>query len=99
MKKYFLDLVLPRLRSIHLLLILILLPGLSTVVRADAGGSISGTVKDPSGAVIPKATVTATNIDTGVAQVGATNDSGVYSFPALPVGHYNLDVTAAGFRP
>jgi hypothetical protein len=99
MKKSFLDLVLPRVRSIQLLLIVILLPGLPTVARADGGGTISGTVKDPSGAVIPKAAITAINSDTGVQRLVATNDSGVYSFPDLPVGSYNLDVTAAGFRP
>jgi hypothetical protein len=66
---------------------------------AAAGGSISGTVKDPSGAVVPKATVTATNTDTGVRQVVATNDAGAYSFPGLPVGHYDVDITVTGFRP
>ena len=90
---------LPCVRSIHLLLILILLLGLSTVTRATVGGAISGTVKDSSGAVVPKATVTATNTDTGVRQVVATNDTGSYSFPSLPVGHYDLDITVAGFRP
>ena len=99
LKEYFLGLVLPRPRSIHLLLILLLLAGLPTVARADIGGSISGTVKDPSGSVIPKATITATNSDTGVQQLVATNDSGVYSFPDLPVGHYNLEISATGFRP
>jgi hypothetical protein len=49
--------------------------------------------------VIPKATVTATNTDTAVQQIVVTNDTGAYSFPTLPVGHYNLDVAAAGFRP
>ena len=62
MKEYISGWMLPRPRSIHSLLILILLSGLPTVARADGGGSIAGTVKDPSGGVVPKATITATNI-------------------------------------
>ncbi len=86
-------------RSTCLLVMVVTLLGLPRVTRAAVGGSISGTVKDPSGAVVPKATVTATNTDTGVRQVVTTNDAGVYSFPSLPVGHYELDITVAGFRP
>ena len=85
--------------SFYLLLILILLPGLSRVARAAVGGTISGTVKDPTGAVIQNATVTVTNTDTGVRQVVATNVTGSYSLPDLPVGHYDLDITVTGFRP
>ena len=50
-------------------LALALLPGFSISTYAAISGSISGTVKDHSGAVVPKATVTATNTDTGVRQV------------------------------
>ncbi len=85
--------------SVFLLAALALLPRLATVAVADVGGSISGTVKDRTGAVIPNATVTATNIDTGVRQTISTNGAGVYSFPGLPVGHYNIDIMVAGFRP
>jgi carboxypeptidase family protein/TonB-dependent receptor-like protein len=93
------ELLTPITRSIFLLLILILLLGIPTLIGAAAGGSISGTVKDPSGAVIPRATVTATDTETGVQHTAVSNDTGSYSFPILPVGHYNLDLTAAGFRP
>lgn len=86
-------------KSIFLLVALTLLPRLPTVARADVGGSISGTVKDRTGAVVPKATVAATNIDTGVRQTTSTNGAGVYSFPGLPVGHYNIDIVVPGFRP
>ncbi len=85
-------------RSVLLLLVLILLVGLPRLVRAAVGGSISGTVKDPSGAVIPNATVIATNTDTGTMQVVKTNDAGAYSFPSLPVGHYDVDITVGGFK-
>jgi hypothetical protein len=76
-----------------------MLAGLPTKVQANDGGSVSGTVKDPSGAVIPDAVVTASNTETAARQTLTTNDSGVYSFQNLPVGHYNLDVSVPGFRP
>jgi hypothetical protein len=66
---------------------------------ASAGGSVSGTVKDGSGAVISSATVEATNIDTGVQARVATNSRGFYSFPGLPVGRYNIAVKRTGFKP
>ena len=80
------------------LLLFLILP-LSLPTYAADGGSISGTVEDRSGAVIPKAAVTATNTDTGVRQVVTTNGAGAYSFPSLPVGHYDVDIAAAGFKP
>ena len=86
-------------RSVFPVIVLTLLLALSVSTPAAVGGSISGTVKDATGAVIAKATVTVTNIETGVQQTAVSNDAGTYSFPTLPVGHYNLDVTDAGFRP
>jgi hypothetical protein len=73
--------------------------GFSRPAHAAVGGSISGTVEDHTGAVVPKATVTATNTDTGVRQVVTTNGTGAYSFPSLPVGHYDINITVAGFKP
>ena len=66
--------------------------------RAGTGGSVSGTVKDASGAVVPDATVTANNLDTGVQVRGATNGRGFYSFPELPVGRYTIAIEKTGFR-
>ncbi|HJX94394.1 MAG TPA: carboxypeptidase regulatory-like domain-containing protein [Candidatus Acidoferrum sp.] len=65
---------------------------------AGVGGSISGTVTDSSGAVVVKATVTATNADTGIRQTTATDGKGFYSFPNLPIGNYELEVASSGFR-
>jgi hypothetical protein len=59
---------------------------------------ISGTVRDASGAVIPGATVTLTNEATGVVQKQSTTEAGVYAFPAIPVGSYQLRVEASGFK-
>src|SRR5206468_552181 len=60
-------------------------------------GTILGVVKDSSGAVIPGVSVTVTNIDTSLSRTGASAEDGSYRFPALPVGHYRLDVMKEGF--
>ncbi|MFN7997126.1 MAG: carboxypeptidase-like regulatory domain-containing protein [Bryobacteraceae bacterium] len=61
-------------------------------------GRISGTVKDPTGAVIPNAQIVALETQTGIKTETKTDPAGSYSFPSLPVGRYELDVKAAGFR-
>src|SRR5262249_472564 len=60
-------------------------------------GTILGVVKDSSGAVIPGANVAITNVDTSLTRTGASTEDGSYRFPALPVGHYRLEVTKEGF--
>jgi hypothetical protein len=60
-------------------------------------GSVTGTVTDPTGAVVPNAQVTATNIATGVATQAKSNDSGVYDIRFLPIGQYEVTVQAPGF--
>jgi hypothetical protein len=62
-------------------------------------GSIVGTVRDSSGAVVPDVTVTVTNRATGVVSTRQSNDSGDYEVPALRVGQYNIQVTKTGFAP
>jgi Carboxypeptidase regulatory-like domain/TonB dependent receptor len=64
---------------------------------ASVGGSIAGTVKDPSGRVVANAGVTVRETGTGLSHQTHTDARGYYSFPVLPVGHYELDVEAAGF--
>ena len=66
---------------------------------AGVGGSISGTIQDPSGAAIPKASVTVINTSTGVRQSTTTDSRGTYTFPVLPVGGYALEVNQPGFKP
>jgi len=61
-------------------------------------GSIFGTLKDPSGAVIPGATVTVTNIAQGIQTKTITDDRGAYTFPSLTVGRYSLVAEASGFK-
>ena len=65
---------------------------------ASVTASISGTVKDVSGASIAGATVTATNAGTGIAQTRTTNGQGFYSFQLLPLGTYVLTVEQTGFK-
>ncbi|HKU27368.1 MAG TPA: carboxypeptidase regulatory-like domain-containing protein [Candidatus Sulfotelmatobacter sp.] len=60
-------------------------------------GTIRGTVTDPSGAVIPSASVTATATTTGINRTAASNDSGIFVFPDLPIGVYSLKIEARGF--
>jgi hypothetical protein len=61
-------------------------------------GAINGTVTDQTGAVLPNATVTATDNATSVAYNTVTTSDGEFSFQDLPVGTYNVTVTAAGFE-
>jgi hypothetical protein len=60
-------------------------------------GSIVGSVRDPSGAAVPSATITLTNDATSVARSTVTNASGEYQFIAVPPGVYSIKVTAKGF--
>ncbi len=69
-----------------------------TFVHAQAVGTITGTVSDPSGAVIAGAKVTATRVETGVSQSTVTTGSGSYTIPSLAVGTYNVAAEAQGFK-
>src|SRR6266567_1409326 len=70
-----------------------------SVASAQTFGEITGEVKDPSGAVAPGASITAVNTDTNVSRTTVTNTAGVYSFPALIPGPYQVKVEAPGFQP
>jgi len=67
------------------------------IASAQTSGEITGEVKDPSGAVMPNASVTVTNTATNVGRSTVTNSSGVYSFPNLVPGTYDVKVMAPGF--
>jgi hypothetical protein len=60
-------------------------------------GSITGTVTDSSGAVVPNAQVTLLNTDQGITVQTRTGPSGSYTFSPVRIGHYNVTVTAQGF--
>ncbi|GAB4365809.1 MAG: hypothetical protein OHK0021_09380 [Bryobacter sp.] len=61
-------------------------------------GSLSGTVSDPTGAPVPAVSVTAKNSRTGLEIKTSTSDGGLYVFPALATGIYNLTVEKTGFK-
>src|ERR1700722_16658211 len=65
---------------------------------AGVGGSISGTVTDQTGAVLPAATVKVTNPATGFTQTTLADAKGFYTFPSLPVGSYTLEFSLARFH-
>jgi hypothetical protein len=83
---------------------ILLLVGSFLVVSAAAAdaqrttATIRGTVRDASQAVVPGATVTAANPDTGLTRTSVTNAEGTYSVPDLPVGRYNVTVELSGFK-
>jgi hypothetical protein len=68
-------------------------------LRAQVGAaSLSGVVGDPTGAVVPAATVTLTNLQTGAARTAPTDAVGGFTFAAVPAGDYDLLVVARGFQ-
>jgi Carboxypeptidase regulatory-like domain len=84
-----------RLLSIAAAVFVLSLP-IATLAQDTA--QITGTVTDPSGAAIPNAEVKATNDVQGITRTAPTNGAGSYLFAALPVGTYNVTVTAQGFK-
>src|SRR5580704_16445198 len=76
------------------LLILLAIP----VVAQLPTATILGEAKDASGGVLPNATVTVTNVDTGLTRTVKTSDDGEYRFPELPVGRYEVKGEHAGFK-
>src|SRR5262245_51954766 len=60
--------------------------------------TLSGTVTDATGALIPGVEITATQTETGVVSTGLTNESGTYQFPSLQPGPYRVGASLAGFQ-
>src|SRR5438093_10282341 len=60
-------------------------------------GVITGTITDPTGAVVPGATVTITNVGTNISQTTTTGSDGSYRFPLVPPGTYTIEIKAANF--
>ena len=69
-----------------------------TILQAQSDtGRVTGTVADATGALIPGASVTLANVDTGTTQTRTTSTDGTFSFPALTRGHYQIGTKAQGF--
>jgi Carboxypeptidase regulatory-like domain len=71
---------------------------LAPATQAQYRASIQGVVTDSSGAVIPNATVTLTNKETGQALTSTTNASGVYNFNTLPPSQFSITIERDGFQ-
>ena len=78
-------------------LFLILLTALPGLAQTSAG-SITGTVTDPNGAVVPGASVQLRHGETGTVIDASTTEAGIYLFPSAPVGPCSLTVSFTGFK-
>jgi hypothetical protein len=86
-----------RVRHVILLTVVFLLIATTLPAQVTTAG-IFGTIKDRSGAVVPEATVTVTNTETNFSRSAKSEANGDYSFKALPLGPYKVEVTQQGFR-
>ena len=87
-----------RTRSLVCGLVVVFLALLSSASAQTVTGTLSGTVSDSAGAVIPNVPVAARNSETGLIRTVNTNSEGSYSMPFLPLGRYEVTVEAAGFQ-
>src|SRR5213080_917974 len=83
-------------RCVWCILSIVVLSVLPALAQTQA--SISGVIHDPTGAVIPGVTVTVTNPATNFVRAAISNEAGVYNFPSLQPGRYNIKVELPGFR-
>jgi hypothetical protein len=86
-----------RIRFSLLLLMVTLTCACSLVAQVGSDASILGVVTDASGAVVPRATVTVTNLGTGLQRTATSGDGGEFEILALPTGPYSVSVTNTGF--
>jgi Carboxypeptidase regulatory-like domain len=70
----------------------------STLKGQSINSTISGTVTDSTGASVPNAEISLTDVDQGSKRTAVTNQEGFYSLPNLTPGNYTLNVSAKGFR-
>jgi hypothetical protein len=77
--------------------LMVLTGGFATEANAQFSSSLEGVVTDPTGAVVPEATVTLTNTDTGVSQVATTGSRGEYRFLSVAPGPYEVTASGKGF--
>jgi hypothetical protein len=80
------------------LIVALMFLGGTAAFGQGTSASLTGQISDNSGAVVPGATVTATNTDTSLAQTATTKGDGTYLIAPLPPGHYKLTIEAKGFE-
>ncbi|HLH30195.1 MAG TPA: carboxypeptidase-like regulatory domain-containing protein, partial [Terriglobia bacterium] len=83
--------------AIRLLILAFLAALIPSLYAQFETAEVLGTVRDPSGAAIPGATVILTNPDTGIRSTTVADEAGNYDFFSVKVGRYNVDVDAVGF--
>src|SRR6187549_3100437 len=83
---------------VSVMVLVFLFSGVSGFAQVGINATLSGTVSDASGALIPGVEVTAKNTATGVATTSITNESGTYRFPSLQPGNYEVAASLAGFQ-
>src|SRR5256885_9416891 len=71
---------------------------LGLIVYGQTFGGISGEIRDAQGAIVPAAEVTLTNSATNAGRKTISNDAGLYAFPSVPPGTYEVRVTKPGFK-
>src|ERR1035441_1514126 len=74
-----------------------LIASVAAFAQSDRG-NITGTISDPASAVVPNASVVATNLDSGAQSKTETSATGNYTLASLPPGHYELSVEVPGFK-
>ncbi len=79
--------------------VLLLALGVSVYAQTGNSSSLTGTVFDPTGAVVPNATVEIQNPVSGYSRSVATDSTGKFTFPNVPFNPYHLTVTGKGFAP
>lgn len=79
-----------------LLLLVVLIP--SCAFSQAITATLLGTVADQSGAVVPEASITVTEVTTGVTRKTSSNHEGIYTIPYLPPGMYRIEIEAKGFK-
>ncbi|MFN7995917.1 MAG: carboxypeptidase regulatory-like domain-containing protein [Bryobacteraceae bacterium] len=86
-------------KVLSLIALLLILPGLPLSMTAQTtAGSITGTLLDPTGAVVSGASVVAVNTDQNARTETKTDDGGRFVFPMLPPGHYSVTAESSGFK-
>ena len=85
-------------RSLLLSALLLVTALFTPQARAQATGTIRGSVLDSSGALIPDASVTVTNTATALVRQAGTNGQGIFVFPNIPIGLYSLTIAKDGYK-
>ncbi|MBN1567906.1 MAG: TonB-dependent receptor, partial [Acidobacteria bacterium] len=85
-------------RSIVITALLAILVIAPQAFSQSSFASLSGTINDSTGAIVPGVKVTATNVGTGITNTALSNSAGVYNFPSLQPGTYKVSAESSGFQ-